>query len=139
MVHCGRYDSRVGYVDYGERLKLHEGIILNIGSFRYYVPISSAKPKHKKMLNSLDFQKLQDRSNGYLYAVLNINNMIPVPDQCVTQLKYNQVECFRSFSSDQEKTDYIYLLQKEKAIIDEIQDIDDISFQSCKTVRNKVQ
>lgn len=120
-------------------MKLHEGIILNIGSFRYYVPISSAKPKHNKMLNSLDFQKLQDRSNGYLYAVLNINNMIPVPDQCVTQLKYNQVECFRSFSSDKEKTDYIYLLQKEKAIIDEIQDIDDISFQSCKTVRNKVQ
>ena len=104
-------DSRVGYVEYGERLKLHVGILLTIGDFHYYVPISSAKPKHQKMSNSLDFHKLQDESTGYLYAVLNINNMIPVPDNCLTQLKYNQVESFRSFSNEKEKTDYVYLLQ----------------------------
>ena len=92
-----QFDSRVGYVEYGERLKLHVGILLTIGDFHYYVPISSAKPKHQKMSNSLDFHKLQDESTGYLYAVLNINNMIPVPDNCLTQLKYNQVESFRSF------------------------------------------
>lgn len=85
------------------------------------VPISSAKPKHQKMSNSLDFHKLQDESTRYLYAVLNINNMIPVPDNCLTQLKYNQIDCFRSFKSDKEKTDYIYLLQKEKFLIDNIQ------------------
>ena len=71
-----QFDSRVGYVEYGERLKLHVGILLTIGDFHYYVPISSAKPKHQKMSNSLDFHKLQDESTGYLYAVLNINNMI---------------------------------------------------------------
>ena len=81
-----QFDSRVGYVEYGERLKL------------------------------------QDESTGYLYAVLNINNMIPVPDNCLTQLKYNQVESFRSFSNEKEKTDYVYLLQKEKALIDNVQD-----------------
>ena len=86
-----QFDSRVGYVEYGERLKLHVGILLTIGDFHYYVPISSAKPKHQKMSNSLDFHKLHDESTGYLYAVLNINNMIPVPDNCLTQLKYNQV------------------------------------------------
>lgn len=118
-----QFDSRVGYVEYGDRLKLHVGILLTIGTFHYYVPISSAKPKHQKMSNSLDFHKLQDESNGYLYAVLNINNMIPVPDNCVTQLKYNQVDHFRSFKNEKEKTDYIYLLQKEKALIDKFQDI----------------
>ena len=46
--------------------------------------------------------------------------MIPVPANCLTQLKYNQVESFRSFSNEKEKTDYIYLLQKEKLIIDKI-------------------
>lgn len=75
-----QFDSRVGYVEYGDRLKRHVGVLLTIGDFRYYVSISSAKLKHKKMSNSLDFQKLQDESSGYLYAVLNINNMIPVPD-----------------------------------------------------------
>lgn len=75
------------------------------------------------MSNGLDFHKLQDESSGYLYAVLNINNMIPVPNSCVTQLKYNQLENFRSFSNEKEKTDYVYLLQKEKNLIDNVQDI----------------
>ena len=100
-----QFDSHVGYVEYGERLKLHVGTLLTIGNFHYYVPISSAKPKHQKMSNSLDFHKLQDESTRYLYA----------------QLKYNQIDCFRSFKSDKEKTDYIYLLQKEKFLIDNIQ------------------
>lgn len=70
------------------------------------------------MSNKLDFHKLTDIKNGYLYAVLNLNNMIPVPNDCITQLKYNQIEKFRSFSNEKEKNDYIYLLQKEKEIID---------------------
>ena len=118
-----QFDARVGYVEYGERLKLHVGILLTIENFHYYVPISSGKLKHQKMSNSLDFHKLQDESTGYLYAVLNINNMIPVPNSCITQLKYNHLEEFRSFKNEQEKTDYIYLLQKEKALIDKFQDI----------------
>ena len=116
-----QFDSRVGYVEYGDRLKLHVGVVLTVGEFLYYVPVSSPKEKHRIMSNSLDFYKLQDPVTGYLYAVLNLNNMIPVPDNCLTQLKYNQIDCFRSFKSDKEKTDYIYLLQKEKFLIDNIQ------------------
>lgn len=110
-----QFDSRVGYVEYGNRLKLHVGILLTINEFHYYVPISSPKPKHQKMSNNLDFHKLQDETTGYLYAVLNMNNMIPVPDHCLTQLKYNQIENFRSFNSEKEKNDYIYLLQKKSS------------------------
>jgi len=124
-----QFDSRVGYVEYGEKLKLHVGVLLPVNDCRYYVPISSAKPKHQRMSNSLDFHKLQDTDTGYLYAVLNLNNMIPVPDSCITQLKYNQIEQFRSFSNEKEKNDYIYLLQKEKAIMDSIQ----------STLRNKAE
>lgn len=113
-----KYDSHVGYVEYGDKLKLHVGVLLTINKYNYYVPISSAKPKHYRMSNKLDFHKLTDIKNGYLYAVLNLNNMIPVPNDCITQLKYNQIEKFRSFSNEKEKNDYIYLLQKEKEIID---------------------
>lgn len=118
-----QFDSRVGYVEYGERLKLHLGILFKIDNFNYYVPISSPKLKHQTMKNSLDFHKLQDKESGELYAVLNINNMIPVPDDCLVQLKYNQVDKFRTFKSKEDKQNYIYLLQKEKSIIDDIQDI----------------
>ena len=79
-------------------------------------------PNIKKMSNSLDFHKLQDESTRYLYAVLNINNMIPVPDNCLTQLKYNQIDCFRSFKSDKEKNRIIFICsKKEKFLIDNIQ------------------
>lgn len=61
-----QFDSHVGY---GERLKLHVGILLTIGDFHYYVPISSAK--HQKMSNSLDFHKLQDESTGYYSFALS--------------------------------------------------------------------
>lgn len=54
--------------------------------------------------------------------------MIPVPDNRLTQLKYNQVESFRSFSNEKKITDYVYLLQKEKVLIDNVQD----------TLQNKV-
>ena len=64
-----QFDSHVGYVEYGERLKLHVGILLTIGDFHYYVPISSAK--HQKMSNSLDFHKLQDESTGYYSFALS--------------------------------------------------------------------
>ena len=60
----------------------------------------------KKFTFNLYFFLTEHQSTGYLYAVLNINNMIPVPDHCLTQLKYNQVESFRSFSNEKEKTDY---------------------------------
>ncbi len=64
-----QFDSRVGYVEYGNRLKLHVGILLTINEFHYYVPISSPKPKHQKMSNNLDFHKLQDETTGYIYLL----------------------------------------------------------------------
>jgi protein AbiQ len=116
-----KFDSKVGYINYGSRLKLYLGTILEIGNFFYYVPISSAKTKHKNMKNSLDFQKIQDKN--HLYAVLNLNNMIPVPNDCLRQLKYDQIENFRKFDSNKDRVDYIYLLQKEKQIIDAAEEI----------------
>lgn len=113
------FDYKVGKVDYGDKLKLHVGTILEINDFKFYVPVSSPKEKHKHMKNSLDFQKIEDNQNN-LYAVININNMIPIPEQYITKLKYNEIEKFRAFHTEKEKTDYIYLLQKEKAIIDQL-------------------
>lgn len=49
------------------------GIILEVNNFQYFAPLSSFKPKHQKMHDSVDFIKVKD------YAVININNMFPVP------------------------------------------------------------
>lgn len=49
------------------------GVVLQINGFDYFAPLSSFKPKHRKMKEGLDFLKVED------YAVINLNNMFPVP------------------------------------------------------------
>ena len=116
------FDQMVGYIEYGSRLKLHIGIILEVNEYKYYVPISSPKTKHKNMNNNLDFQKIQDLETGELYAVININNMIPIPENFIKKIKYNEIENYRTFEEEKDKDNYIYLLQKEKKIIDTIEE-----------------
>ncbi len=49
------------------------GIVFQINGFDYFAPLSSFKDKHRLMKESLDFIKIKD------YAVINLNNMFPVP------------------------------------------------------------
>ena len=49
------------------------GVILTVNGLDYFAPLSSFKPKHAKMPEAVDFIKIKN------YAVININNMFPVP------------------------------------------------------------
>ncbi|UTD13938.1 type III toxin-antitoxin system ToxN/AbiQ family toxin [Treponema denticola] len=49
------------------------GIILEINGFKYFAPLSSFKPKHKRLCETIDFIKVG------IYAVINLNNMFPAP------------------------------------------------------------
>lgn len=52
------------------------GLITICGSQKYCIPLSSPKPKHQHMKNSIDFSKII--VNDKLLGVLNFNLMIPV-------------------------------------------------------------
>ncbi len=53
------------------------GVVLYINGFSYFAPLSSFKEKHKTMKEGIDFLKIKN------YAVINLNNMFPVPnDEC---------------------------------------------------------
>lgn len=63
------------FVSNGEKSsRKYIGIILEVNGYKYFAPLSSFKPKHAKMTEGVDFIKIKD------YAVININNMIPVPE-----------------------------------------------------------
>lgn len=89
----GVKDSYIKYLSqYQEHLFLHEGgssgrkyigVVLEINHLSYFAPLSSFKLKHKKMKESVDFIKIKD------YAVININNMIPVPKGQLIELNIN--------------------------------------------------
>ena len=55
------------------------GIVFQINNHDYFAPLSSFKDKHKLMKEGLDFIKIKD------YAVINLNNMFPVPP---SEVKY---------------------------------------------------
>jgi protein AbiQ len=50
------------------------GVVIQINDLNYFAPLSSFKDKHKKMKDTIDFIKIKN------YAVINLNNMFPVPD-----------------------------------------------------------
>ena len=63
------------------------GIVLTINEINYYSPLSSPKPKHKKMKNQIDFRLI---SNGE-YGVINFNNMVPVPNKFVKKINLDKL------------------------------------------------
>lgn len=89
----GVKDSYIKYLSqYQEHLFLQEGslsgrkyigVVFNINKFSYFAPLSSYKPKHRKMKEGVDFVKIKD------YAVININNMIPVPKGQLIEFNIN--------------------------------------------------
>lgn len=52
----------------------------------YFVPLSSFKEKHHKMQESVDFLKIKT------FAVLNLNNMFPVPESERHYIDINKIE-----------------------------------------------
>ena len=69
-----KVDNKVVYNKNEKELRPFVGILFQIESFEYFAPLSSPKPKHKEMKNTIDFLKIKD---GQLGAI-NFNNMIPV-------------------------------------------------------------
>ncbi len=58
------------------------GIVFTVNGFHYYAPLSSPKKKHLHMKNQPDFLKI----NRGEWGVINFNNMIPVPLECLTKI-----------------------------------------------------
>ena len=112
------FDSKVENIDYEKNVKPYIGIVLNIDNFKYYVPISSPKEKHYKMEEDIDFIKIIDKK-GNILGVLNLNNMIPILDSEIKELKYDEIEKIKTFNNDKEKQLYLMLLRLEIKIIND--------------------
>ena len=69
-----KFDSKVAYNKNRKDLRPFVGVLFKIDKYEYFAPLTSPKPKHLKMQNTLDFFKIK---NGEFGAV-NFNNMIPV-------------------------------------------------------------
>ena len=95
--YLGNYQKHIFGQTEGEKRRKHIGVVLEIQGVKYYAPLSSYKTKHKKMKETIDFLKIKE------WAVINLNNMIPVPESQIVEIDINQ----------EKDPSYRYLLQAE--------------------------
>lgn len=121
MSHIKFYHITEAYVEYlrpcaphlfynrqeeGRRRRKYIGIVLHIHHMDYFAPLSSFKEKHAAMRESLDLIKVKN------YAVINLNNMFPVPEG-----QYEYVDIAR-----EEDDKYRDLLRAEYRYIKKMED-----------------
>ena len=109
-------DKRIPYKDYGtDKFKPFFGILFTSGKFAYITQISHPQKRHFRMKEAPDFIKIFKGKR--LLCVVNLNYMFPVPLELLTEIEYANIEKYRNFNNDDEKSQYIYLLRKELQII----------------------
>ena len=76
-------DNRVQY-NKGTR-RPYVGVVLLVGSYRYFVPMESPKANHKNLKPAVHIMPL----DGGQYGLLGFNNMIPVPKSALIEFDIN--------------------------------------------------
>lgn len=103
------FDNKVSYNKYEKELRPFIGVLFTIKNIEYFAPLSSPKPKHLKMRNTVDFFKIK---NGELGAI-NFNNMIPVKEN-----NYMLIDLDKKTKTKEEKK-YQKLLKEQLAWLNE--------------------
>lgn len=97
FLHSG--DKRVQYNK--NQARPYVGIVLEIDSINYYVPLESPKPNHAN-IKSGAVLKLK----GGKYGLMGFNNMIPVPNSALIDFDFNDIEDQQYRSLLQNQLDY---------------------------------
>lgn len=114
-----KIEKRVPRTDYGEnKYKPFFGNIFEKDDLCYITQISHAQERHRKLRQQKDFYKIYDpKDPSRLIAVVNLNYMFPIPKSEVFPFYKKKIESYRKFSSSEEKSKYINLLDKELFVI----------------------
>lgn len=91
------------------------GIILEINGFKYFAPLSSFKPKHRRLCETVDFIKIG------IYAVLNLNNMFPAPLNLCKSVKIENIK--NEHYKNLVRAEYRIIKQKTEQIINNAKDV----------------
>lgn len=113
MNYLRNHESRIPRTDYGvNKFKPFFGELFEVGDLIFITQVSHPQSRHWKIRENVDFAKLYDGKR--LIAVVNLNYMFPVHKNRLIKVTYKNIENFRLFKTDDEKSNYITLLKKEK-------------------------
>lgn len=104
LTYISQFDNRIPIEHEGDNKRPFIGIVIMLDETLYLLPLTSPKPKHQKMNNTMDFHKIEGGNLG----AINFNNMFPIKDinSCCTLLHFD-IYANNSASS------YSYLLNKQ--------------------------
>ena len=88
MIYLKKYDEKVMDNRGVKNKRPYIGVLFEIDRKKYLAPLSSPKPKHLTMKNSLDFVKI----NQGKFGVINLNNMFPVIEELIIEKNINLEE-----------------------------------------------
>ena len=88
MIYLKKYDEKVMDNRGVKNKRPCIGVLFEIDRKKYLAPLSSPKPKHLTMKNSLDFVKIDEG----IFGVINLNNMFPVIEEVIIEKNINLEE-----------------------------------------------
>ena len=113
------YEKRIPHTDYGtDKLKPFFGELFRIDNLVYVTQVTSPKPRHYNLKQSIDFRKIYKGNN--LISCINLNYMFPVPNSELTDMQYKDIGQYVLFSTEDEKSKYIQLLKYELSVINSL-------------------
>ena len=111
--------------------------LFEVDDLCYVACLSSKKKKHYKMKSSVDFLKVfietskkrkKTTSNDspikkkrFFVAVVNLNNMFPVPKELIKYIDFKDIDQYRDFKGEKDKQNYITLLKKESKSLNKLE------------------
>lgn len=105
-------EPRIPNADYGpEKFKPFFGALFELGDIVFITQVSHPQRRHQRMHENTDFCKLYN--GNHLIAVVNLNYMFPVHKNRLIEVKYKNIDNFRTFVDNNERNQYITLLKKE--------------------------
>lgn len=111
--------KRIPNINYGEnKYKPFFGTLFEVDDLYYVTQVSHPQKRHLSLRQQKDFFKLFDpNSPKRLIAVINLNYMFPVHKSQTYSFEKKNIDTYRTFKSDEEKSKYIKLLNLELSII----------------------
>lgn len=86
-----------------ESRRPYVGVVLTVGSYRYFVPMESPKPNHAKLRPAVYILPIEKGQ----YGLLGFNNMIPVPAAALIPFNF----------SDEPDVQYAELLRRQASFL----------------------
>lgn len=110
------HENRIPRTNYGpDKFKPFFGELFSIGDLVYITQVSHPQARHFSMREDVDFYKLYHGNR--LIGVVNLNYMFPVYRSKLIEVKYGDIENFRTFETIEKKNSYISLMRKEMRAI----------------------